>query len=107
MGGYREHVDFGGAPNGVATGLYTKSTGGDDFTLLQRPTFGTPAGGVYPGGFAFNNRALNNRSYSFTPRSTELWLMVRVQVPVLTRLFGEQRVGPVVTVSVQRAFGQP
>ncbi|MHB1034284.1 MAG: lamin tail domain-containing protein [Pirellulales bacterium] len=50
VGGYREHVDFGGAPNGVATGLYTKSTGGDDFTLLQRPTFGTPAGGVYPGG---------------------------------------------------------
>ena len=49
-GGYREDVDFGGAFNGVATGLVTKSTGGTDFTLLQTPTFGTPLNGVYPGG---------------------------------------------------------
>jgi len=49
-GGYREDVDFGGALNGVATGLVAKSTGGTDFTLLQTPTFGTPVNGVYPGG---------------------------------------------------------
>jgi len=47
VGGYREHVDFGGAFNGVSTGLYTKSTGGTDFTLLQTPTFGP--GPNYPG----------------------------------------------------------
>jgi hypothetical protein len=49
-GGYREDVDFGGAPDGVATGLVTKTTGGTDFTLLRAPTFGSPVGGVYPGG---------------------------------------------------------
>ena len=39
-GGYREHVDFGGSPNGVSIGLHTKSTGGTDFTLLGTPFFG-------------------------------------------------------------------
>ncbi|MGQ9576020.1 MAG: lamin tail domain-containing protein, partial [Thermoguttaceae bacterium] len=47
-GGYREHVDFGASPNGVPVGLYVKSTGGTDFTLLETPTFG--AGPNYPGG---------------------------------------------------------
>ena len=40
-GGYREHVDFGGSPNGVSIGLYTKSTGGTDFTLLRIPFIGS------------------------------------------------------------------
>ncbi len=47
-GGYREKVDFGAAPEGVSTGLHTRSTGGTDFTLLQTPTFG--AGPNYSGG---------------------------------------------------------
>ncbi len=47
-GGYRERVDFGAAPEGVSTGLHTRSTGGTDFTLLQTPTFGT--GPDYSGG---------------------------------------------------------
>jgi len=39
-GGYREHVDFGASPANVPVGLYTKSTGGTDFTLLSAATFG-------------------------------------------------------------------
>ena len=39
-GGYREHVNIDYAPAGVSQGLYTKSTGETDFTLLQTPTFG-------------------------------------------------------------------
>jgi hypothetical protein len=39
-GGYRQHVDFGASPNGMTFGLYTKTTGGTDFTLLTMPTFG-------------------------------------------------------------------
>ncbi|MCD6304270.1 MAG: lamin tail domain-containing protein, partial [Planctomycetes bacterium] len=39
-GGYREHVDFGASPTNVPFGLYTKSTGGTDFTLLNRLTLG-------------------------------------------------------------------
>ncbi|MDP6637089.1 MAG: lamin tail domain-containing protein [Phycisphaerae bacterium] len=39
-GGYREHVDFGASPNGVTIGLYVKTTGGTDFTLLSAATFG-------------------------------------------------------------------
>ena len=39
-GGYREHVNIDYAPVGVSQGLYTKSTGETDFTLLQTPTFG-------------------------------------------------------------------
>ncbi|HEY3357584.1 MAG TPA: hypothetical protein VGQ83_30310 [Polyangia bacterium] len=35
-----------------------------------------------------------------------LWLQVRVQVPVLSRLYGEQSVGPVVTASLQYAFAK-
>ena len=48
-GGYREHVDFSATPAGYPTGLYTKSTGGTDFTLLVTPTFGEPTGSTYPG----------------------------------------------------------
>jgi hypothetical protein len=40
-GGYREHVNIDYAPAGVSQGLYTKSTGETDFTLLAMPTFGT------------------------------------------------------------------
>jgi hypothetical protein len=39
-GGYREHVDFGGAPNGISSGLHIKSTGGSDITLLRTPFLG-------------------------------------------------------------------
>ncbi|MEE8452309.1 MAG: lamin tail domain-containing protein, partial [Thermoguttaceae bacterium] len=39
-GGYREHVDFGASPTNVSFGLYTKSTGGTDFTLLSDRSFG-------------------------------------------------------------------
>jgi hypothetical protein len=46
-GGYREHVDFGATFNGVTVGLYVKSTGGTDFTMLETPTFG--AAPEYPG----------------------------------------------------------
>ncbi len=45
-GGYREHVDFGASPRNVSFGLYTKSTGGTDFTLLSAHTFG--ADNAYP-----------------------------------------------------------
>jgi hypothetical protein len=48
-GGYREHVDFGATPNGYTVGLYTKGTGGTDFTLLTRPTFGTLEGTEFTG----------------------------------------------------------
>ncbi|MDP6636269.1 MAG: lamin tail domain-containing protein [Phycisphaerae bacterium] len=40
-GGYREHVDFGASPNNVSLGVYVKSTGGTDFTLLSGHTFGS------------------------------------------------------------------
>jgi len=40
-GGYREHVDFGASPPNVPIGLYTKSTGGTDFTFLSAMTFGS------------------------------------------------------------------
>ena len=40
-GGYREHVDFGASPPNVPIGLYTKSTGGTDFTFLSAATFGS------------------------------------------------------------------
>jgi hypothetical protein len=33
-----------------------------------------------------------------------LWLYARVQIPVVTRLYGEQSVGPVVTASVAYTF---
>ena len=46
-GGYREHVDFGASPADVAIGLYAKSTGGTDFTLLAAPTLGGPNAGPY------------------------------------------------------------
>jgi len=38
-GGYREHVDFGASPNNVSLGVYTKTTGGTDFTSLSAHTF--------------------------------------------------------------------
>jgi hypothetical protein len=47
-GGYREHVGIDYAPAGVSQGLYTKSTGETDFTLLETPTFG--AAPSYSGG---------------------------------------------------------
>lgn len=47
-GGYREHVDFGPAPDMVSAGLYQKASGGTDFTLLATPTFGPEPD--YPGG---------------------------------------------------------
>ena len=53
-GGYREHVNVNYAPVGVSQGLYTKSTGETDFTLLQTPTFG--AAPTYAG-------AANNAPY--------------------------------------------
>ena len=40
-GGYREHVSFGASPADVSFGLYTKSTGGTDFTLLGARTLGS------------------------------------------------------------------
>ena len=40
-GGYREHVDFHATPNGVSEGLYVKSGGSTDFTLLQDTTLGS------------------------------------------------------------------
>ncbi|MBL7219448.1 MAG: lamin tail domain-containing protein [Phycisphaerae bacterium] len=46
-GGYREHVDFDGSPNGVSLGVYTKSTGGTDFTLLRTPFLGFANGVPY------------------------------------------------------------
>ncbi|MBN2474517.1 MAG: lamin tail domain-containing protein [Pirellulales bacterium] len=46
-GGYREHVDFGASPTNVSIGLYTKSTGGTDFTLLAAPSFGSANGAAY------------------------------------------------------------
>jgi hypothetical protein len=39
-GGYREHVNVDYTPAGVSQGLYAKSTGETDFTLLETPTFG-------------------------------------------------------------------
>ena len=38
-GGYREHVDFGASPRETSFGLYTKSTGGTDVTLVTDPTY--------------------------------------------------------------------
>jgi|GEM_PF-325120 len=46
-GGYRQHVDFGGSPNGVSIGLYAKSVGGTDFTLLRTPFLGAGNGAPY------------------------------------------------------------
>ncbi len=40
-GGYREHQTIDSEVNGYSRGLYSKSTGGTDFTLLETPTFGT------------------------------------------------------------------
>jgi hypothetical protein len=40
VGGYREHVSLMAMPNGVSQGLYTKSDGGTDFTLLDAVTLG-------------------------------------------------------------------
>jgi hypothetical protein len=39
-GGYREHVDFGAAANGVSFGRHVKSTGATDFAALSTPTMG-------------------------------------------------------------------
>jgi hypothetical protein len=40
VGGYREHASFTAMPVGVSQGLYTKSDGGTDFTLLEQVTLG-------------------------------------------------------------------
>ena len=49
-GGYREHQSIDAMPVGCSYGLYAKSTGGTDFTLLETPTFGTLSGSTYSGG---------------------------------------------------------
>ncbi|MBT3199031.1 MAG: hypothetical protein HN350_03855, partial [Phycisphaerales bacterium] len=46
-GGYREHVDFGASPNGVSLGVYAKSVGGTDFTLMRTPLMGQGNGAAY------------------------------------------------------------
>ena len=38
-GGYREHVDFGAAENGVSFGRYLRGDGNTDFPILAVPTF--------------------------------------------------------------------
>jgi len=58
-GGYREHVDFGASPNDVTIGLYTKSTGGTDFTLLASPTLGADNAAPY-----FDDLVINEVMYN-------------------------------------------
>ena len=48
-GGYREHQTIPAMPAGTAYGLYTKSDGATNFTLLQVPSFGTLSGTTYSG----------------------------------------------------------
>ncbi|MCD6304452.1 MAG: lamin tail domain-containing protein, partial [Planctomycetes bacterium] len=54
LGGYREHVDFDASPNGQTFGLYTKSTGGTDFTLMNSPTMGSANSLPYVGDIVIN-----------------------------------------------------
>jgi len=53
-GGYREHVDFGASPADTSIGLFTKSTGGTDFTLLSAPTLGADNAAPYLDDLAIN-----------------------------------------------------
>ncbi|MGA2033900.1 MAG: lamin tail domain-containing protein, partial [Thermoguttaceae bacterium] len=48
-GGYQEHQTIPGMPSGYSYGLYTKSDGNTNFTLLETPTFGTLSGTTYSG----------------------------------------------------------
>ncbi len=48
-GGYREHQTIPAMPPGYSYGLYTKSDGTTNFTLLQSPSFGTLTGATYSG----------------------------------------------------------
>ena len=48
-GGYYEHQTIPAMPPGAAYGLYTKSDGATNFTLLQTPGFGTLSGTTYSG----------------------------------------------------------
>ena len=48
-GGYREHQTIPAMPAGAAYGIYTKSDGTTNFTLLQAPSFGTLSGTTYSG----------------------------------------------------------
>ena len=65
-GGYREHVDFGASPRNVSIGLYTKSTGGTDFTLLSDHTFGTD--NAYP---YLEDLVINEMMYHPAPPSAD------------------------------------
>ena len=48
-GGYREQQTVNSMPPGYSYGLYTKSDGATNFTLLQTPSFGTLVGTTYSG----------------------------------------------------------
>jgi hypothetical protein len=67
-GGYRQHVDFGASPNNVSIGLYVKSTGGSDFTLLDAHTFGGANSAPY-----FEDLVINEVMYNPTdPTAAEI-----------------------------------
>ena len=53
-GGYREHVDFGASPRNISFGVFVKSTGGTDFTLLAGRSFGSANAAPYMDALAFN-----------------------------------------------------
>jgi len=53
-GGYREHVDFDGSPNGVSIGLHITSIGETDFTLLRTPFIGLGNSVPYFGDLVIN-----------------------------------------------------
>ena len=48
-GGYQEQQSIPSMPPGYAYGLYTKSDGSTNFTLLETPDFGTLSGTTYSG----------------------------------------------------------
>ena len=48
-GGYQEQQTVNSMPPGYSYGLYTKSDGATNFTLLQTPSFGTLVGTTYSG----------------------------------------------------------
>ncbi len=48
-GGYQEQQTVNSMPPGYSYGLYTKSDGATNFTLLQTPNFGTLTGTTYSG----------------------------------------------------------
>ena len=54
LGGYRDHVSFGHAPNGMSFGLVTTSSGSEDFTLLSAVTIGSANAPAYTGPLAIN-----------------------------------------------------